>query len=223
MDINLNKYDKIISLGTTCTFSFLFSLKNFHRCIFDSAMATSMWAICQLLNNNFDGFLSDMAYQKMYDGLNGFTIYDKKYFIRTFGTNPTSPDFIAFCKSMQEKACEFMNELSTLSGNILFLRHEEKSYHNYYGNRIDHPDFNKYFEKPEIDYLKDFSNIIKNINPNIRFKILFISDNDDCFIDDEHNIIGIPDNPLAEFMNKHLHMLMTEHINNHSKFLSINI
>lgn len=220
MDLDLNKFDKIISLGTTCTFSFMFPMENFYRCIFDSSIVTPMWAVCQLISNNFEDFLSNVAYEKLYDGANGSGIYDKKYYIRTFGNNPLAPDYIAFCDIMKNKSAEFMETLRTATGNILFLRHAEVTYHKYYGNRLNHPDFVEYFAKPELDYVKDFSNIIKNLNPNIKFKILFMSDVDECFTDDEHNIIGIPDHPHAEFMNKDLHAIMKNHINRHCEFLS---
>jgi hypothetical protein len=164
-----------------------------------------------------------MAYEKLYDGSNGSGIYDKQYYIRTFGNDPAAPEYVSYCQLMKEKADEFMNLLKTFSGNILFLRHAEVPYHKYYGNRLDHPDFKEYFEKPELDYVKEFSDIIKNINPNITFKILFISDNDDCFVDEEHNIVGIPDHSLAEFMNKHLHAIMNDHFQTHAEFISKNL
>ena len=224
MNLNLNKFDKIISLGATCTFSWLFPLKNFHRCVFDTSLATSMWAICQLLDNDFENFLSDMAYEKLYEGGsgNGFATYDKKYFIRTFGNNPKDSDYLSFCQLMKEKAKEFLNLLKTHSGTILFLRQEEGSFHKYYGNRLPHASFAEYFVKPEIDYVKDFSDMVKNINPNLQFKILFLSGHD-CFVDKDHNIVVIPDHPLAEFMNKHLHSVMNSHFDIYSQFISQNV
>ena len=223
LNLNLDKFDKIMSLGATCTFSVLYSLNNFHRCLFDVSMVTSMWAICQLLENNFDNFFCDMAYEKLYDGINGCAVYDKKYGIRIHGSNPTSPSCLSFCESTKQQGMEFMNTLKNLTGNVLFLRHAEVPHHKYYGKRLNNPDFAMYYEKPELDYVKKFSNIIKNINPNVNFKILYISDVNECFIDSEHNIIGIPDNPLAEFLNKDLHYIMTSHLNEYSSFISENI
>jgi hypothetical protein len=220
MDLNLNKYDKIISLGTTCTFSFMFTLKNFHRSVFDTSIVAPMWGICQLISNNFDGFLSNMVYDKLYDGANGSGIYDKKYFMRTFGNNPRAPDYMGFCKIMQDKGDEFMELLKTAKGNILFLRHAEMQSHKYYGTRLPNVEFDVYYSKPEIEYVKQFSNIIKTINPNLKFKILFMSPDEDCFVDEEHNIIGIPDNEAAEFMNKDLKTIMNNHFNTYCSFMS---
>lgn len=221
MDLNLNKYDKIIALGFTCTFSFMFNLKNFQRSLFDTSIGAPMWAICQLISNNFDGFLSNMEYKKLYDGPNGYLMHDKKYFLRTFGNNPNATDYKGFCKMMQAKAVEFMDIIRSSTGKILFLRHAEIHSHKYYGNRLSHPVFDTYYLKPEIEYVKEFANIIKTINPLLDFKILFISPlpNDDCACDEDHNIICIPDNSLAEFMNKDLHELMKKHFSTYCHFM----
>ena len=220
LNLNLNKYDKILSLGSTCTFSVLFSLKNFQRSLFDSNLFTPMWSISNLLLNNFTDFLCDIEYGKFCDGVNGIMLYDKKYAIRIVGNDPNSHECKLFCEVMNTKAVEFMELLKTLSGNVLFLRHQEPSYHKYYGKRLDNPDFASYYEKPELHYVKEFSKIIKDINPNISFKILYMSDVDECFFDDEYNIVGIPNNPLAEFRNKDLHYIMTSHLNAYSSFIS---
>lgn len=186
----IHSFDKIISLGCKCYVKlFLDSIKHKSETQFFDYMGSSMWAINDLFKNDFSELLEDgvdsLEKKKiLYSGFDKYVLTDKKYYLRfkhDFKQNCNSEikdnikieDFNKVNEKYLRRKERLINILNEDKETLLFIRYEENQ-----ENRI------KYFgdKKPEIDYIYEFIDIIKQKYPLKKFCILFLSDtmeNDD--------------------------------------------
>jgi len=91
--------------------------------------------------------------------------------------------FDIFKDSYERKINRFKNLLIN-ENKILFIRFEESQ-----KDRIIYDVYKHYLNKTDLEYIKDFSNIIKKEYPNLEFKIIYISKTFDINYIKENNII----------------------------------
>lgn len=121
--------------------------------------------------------------------MNYYVIYDetnnKFKLIKSITNNKTkiSNNFDTFKNTYERKINRFKNLLIN-EEKILFIRFEESQ-----KDRIIYDSYKEYLNKPELDYIKDYSNIIKKQYPNLEFKIIYISKVLDINYIKENNII----------------------------------
>jgi hypothetical protein len=186
----IHSFDKIISLGCKCYVKlFLESIKYKSETQFFDYMGSSMWAINDLFKNDFSELLEDgidsLEKKKILNsGFDKYVLTDKKYYLRfkhDFKQNCNSQikdnikieDFNKVNEKYLRRKERLINILEDDKETLLFIRYEENQ-----ENRV------KYFgdKKPEIDYIYEFIDIIKEKYPLKKFCILFLSDtmeNDD--------------------------------------------
>jgi hypothetical protein len=178
----MQKFDKIISLGYICSLSN--TLKPTHpnmiSSVFDN-IATPMWAVYDLIQNNFDDFLSsgNMESRVLFDGTNEQFLIDKQYYTRVIYKNMDA-GYEKFRVRTLQRAQEFLSVLHDLNeknGTILFIRQEEPTVFEDRGNRIMQPEFVAKYAQTEVYYLQQMSLLLKQRYPLLKFKILFISCN----------------------------------------------
>ena len=203
----MNNY-KIISLGYNCF------IKKFTNDIginqetnFFDYIGTSMWAINKLFENNFANLFNEDDYENLkIQTDNLIVITNKHYYFRFLHDfkNNTHIDLIKFninkkidqkiiddvklqfykCKETYERRIIRLKDLLIKEKKILFIRLEETMH-----NRIIYDEYKSYFEKPELDYIIDYSKMIKINYPNLDFKIIYISKIHDNKYMMENNLI----------------------------------
>jgi hypothetical protein len=93
--------------------------------------------------------------------------------------------FEPFKLSFQRKIERLNNHLIN-EKQILFIRIEEIM-----DNRIIYEPYKYYYQKPELEYVKDFSNIIKTKYPDLVFKIIYLTKQSDTIYLKDLNLILI--------------------------------
>lgn len=192
----IKKFDYVIPLGYVCNVtSYVMQIhKREAAYVFDRA-GTSMWAVNELVKNNFEDFLNieNIIPMKLYENSETLTLTDKKYYVRiAMSINSNNNDLLKHNSDKLKHAERFMNLLNLENKTILFIRFEEPEVTEE-GQRIIYDEYKEKFQKDELFYLKDFTNYIKNKNPLLNFQILFINSKENF---NEEHIIGIKmDNP----------------------------
>ncbi len=213
-------YDNIISIGWICSVSkLLLSMGYLNKIsgVFDY-VASPMWAVAQLTENGFDGFLADIGQDKLFVNNNAETLFDTRYFVRLSGTSSTSDGFQRFKAKTIDQGKEFLNLIkSPEAGTVLFIRQEESDTNKQYGTRINRPEFADAYATPEFDHLKAFSQTIKLLNPNLKFQILYLSSLGN-FVDVANNIVGIPTTD-ADYCDPHIAKIMTTDMTKQKPFI----
>lgn len=216
----IQQYDNVISLGWICTVSnWLLSLGylNLSSGVFDH-VATPMWAVQQLIANNFDGFLDSIGQEKLFDNFDGLTTFDKRYFVRLSGTDATSDKFKAFCNRLKAQGAALIKLITEAKGTVMFVRQEEPATNVKFGKRLERPEFAQQYATSELDYLKQFVATVKLLNPTLEFKVLFLSSAGN-FTDAENNIIGIPTPDNCDYRDSRIVKLMSANAAKQSAFL----
>jgi hypothetical protein len=111
-----------------------------------------------------------------------------------------------------------MAQIQNCTDPLLFIRSEEPAAYPDLGNRIPLPQYTDEYQNDELYYLRQFSETVKQINPNLKFKILFLSSNGQM-IDEEHNIVGIP-LPNCDYRDPFISKRMLEAISAYDDFLN---
>lgn len=176
----MNNFESVVSLGYNCLPNSASDKNAFpftKDCFFDDII-TPMWAIKDLLVNNFDGFYDKSKYDKMklFDMPNSEFLTNKQYYIRftqTYQHNKLNAMFNLF-KIRQE------NLISALQSKkkMLFIRYEEAMITDstrLSGKRIIYPEYVEKYKKNELYYLTDFSTYLQKTYPQLNFTIMFIS------------------------------------------------
>jgi len=161
---------KIVSLGYNCYVK-KYVDDNFGKMetnFFDNT-GISMWAINELFKNDFSDLFNIEDYEKMEIVPKYFVYTNKKYYLRFLHDLSDLSRFNTFKESYQRRIKRLDDLIK--NQNILFIRFEEPQ-----TNRIMYDFYKEKFKKSELDYIKDFSNIIKKKYPNAKFKIIYISD-----------------------------------------------
>jgi hypothetical protein len=190
----MEKYN-IISLGYVCNvFGHLQSNKTLKKHLIHSVfdrIATPMWAIHDLLQNDFADFLleENIKHEQLFDQSDRKEWYDSKYYIRFLNTATHEQISHIFQKKINK-----LKEILTSGNNskpILFIRCEEK--HNYpkRGSRIMKDEYAEKYKKSELEYLTLLSHTLKSKYPDLDFKILFMGQSSQQSVDSDNNIICI--------------------------------
>jgi hypothetical protein len=205
MDTLIKTHDKVISLGYNCFIKKFIQDNGISQetHLFDW-IGTSMWSINLLLESDFKDFLRSSEYHRIKTLETGDKIYThKKYYLRfphdfhtkkTKGHNwpwqpiPTpkesfSMHFPAFAESYNRRIKRFKEVIGS-NQNLLFMRLEEDQ-----TNRIVYPEYQRHFEKTEMDEMIKFSQLIRGMNLNLRFMIVLISKQYENSYDKENHIL----------------------------------
>jgi hypothetical protein len=215
----LKQFDHVIPLGYVCTVSNV--LRSYNR--FEKATApfeclgTPMWAVDQLIANNFEGFLADMGKAKFFDGYDKEILFDKRYAICAAGEDVSAERFQHFCKAAQARGAALMNLIrNPETKSVLFVRHERPANVKGYGARLPREEFAQYQGVPELEYVNKFVETVKSLNPKLDFRVLFINEQAEPFVSGQ--IIGVP-SVDHDFRNPHIVEVMTTQLVPHSRFL----
>jgi hypothetical protein len=211
MDILKNKHDIVISLGATCF------IKQFLRrsgidqktYIFDW-IGSSMWGICDLIKYDFINMFNRDDYKYALTMKTDYImVINTLYYILFRHDFPSSLPgdqqnivqqnivqlndvqhsmhindnaFLEFQQKYAKRIIE-LKELLNDSKKILFIRHEQ-----YMENRIIYSAYEKQFETSELQYLIEFTKLLKVLHPVLKFNIIFISHTLQTEHLQEHNI-----------------------------------
>lgn len=202
-------YDKVLSLGSTC-YPKLFTNKYLKLCeteLFDY-IGTSMWAINELLLNDFENLVNETYFIKVPIFQDGPEIViNGKYYLR-FKHDLQDLDMINF-KPFQEKylrrISRFKNTMN-VNSNILFIRLQETQ-----KNRIRYNDR----QINEYDELDKFLSIMNKQYQNKVFTIIYINDEKDGW-NLRRDILSIKVDSIESWDpidNKLVNLLMKEQLN----------
>lgn len=206
----------VISVGYVCSVPALILRlgKRFAAYAFDN-MAIPMWAVAELLENDFDGFLANMEEQRLFEGTDTTFLTDSRYFARF------APGAVRDTarENALKRAKRLTATLATATEPVLFIRCEERDSYDDWGKRVTtqqtHSD--KYAHD-ERYWIEVFSSTIKRKYPMLRFKILFMN-KQDTFVDVEHNVVGIK-TPAFDYRSIHIGTEMYNALKLHDEFLS---
>jgi hypothetical protein len=156
---------------------------------FFDRLGTPMWAICEMLENNFDGFLD----QNKWHNIKPITIFNEempthdKYYIRAkhdFFKNNIRVHFKRFNETYFRRIERFI-EILAPSNKIVFIRIEEE----YINVRNLTPEQQEKYSVDEYQYVLNFCNIMKTKFGLTDFFVLYISTTKQNNF--EHNIITL--------------------------------
>lgn len=215
----------VISLGYSCeTAAFLAKQsvetgKKLKLCVFDR-MATPMWAVTQLVCNNFANLFDHVEPMHIFEQNPNKWLVDTQYYIRL---SPQMGDdqYTKYKSVILARAQQFfqtLNDAAETGQSVLFIRTQEPSTYSDYGVRIIYPQFQTQYQTSEHIYLQQFSQYIKSKYPKLHFQILFMNE-DGVFADVANNIIGIA-KPSGDYRDPHIGKLIEENIKAHSAHLS---
>lgn len=187
--------NNLVSIGYNCFFKKFLKTKIMFKKethFFDN-IGISMWAINELLSNDFEDFFNHEYYKKIQiknNEDNNF-LSNTKYYVRfphdlevsKFNNNYNNRYFVNFVNTYQRRKIRLYNFLTNCK-KIIFLRLEEDN-----DKRIFYPEYEEKFINTEFENLISFSEIIKKKFNNQNFVIIFISRTLETNIDDANNII----------------------------------
>jgi Xaa-Pro aminopeptidase len=221
----LNNFDNYISLGYVCNVASYIAQENkrFSAYVFDR-MGTPMWAVSELVANNFDDFLtkSNISAKVLFDKSDKTYVTDSKYYLRLMLTEQNMETaYDSYVNAVKLYKNRFMTAIMNSKESILFIRSEEPTSYTDLGNRIELPEYAEKYKHNELYYVQQFSDTIKKINPDLNFKILFLN-KDGNMIDDDHNIIGVPV-PECDYRDPFIAKKMVDSVNQQGEFLAHNL
>lgn len=187
--------NNLVSIGYNCFFKkFLMTKMMFKKetHFFDN-IGTSMWAINELLLNDFDDFFNHEYYKNIQIKINNDTNFlsNIKYYIRfphdlevsKFNNNYNNGYFINFINTYRRRKTRLYDFLTNCK-KVIFLRLEEDN-----EERIFYPEYEEKFKKTEFENLIFFTEIIKKKFHNLNFVVIFISRTLETNIYNSNNII----------------------------------
>lgn len=193
-------YDQVISLGYICNVpSYLKNANLRNKAYPFDRVATPMWAVYELIVNNFDQFLENLESKKLFIDNDDEFVVDTKYYTRL---SIHKQKFIDKLKEATKRRIGRFNDvLSDQNKSVLFVRLEEPEHYDDLGDRIMFDEYTSKYENDEKYYLVKLSDFLKNKYPNLNFKILFMSASGE-FTDPEHNIVGIQKPDIANYRER---------------------
>ena len=111
--------------------------------------------------------------------------------------------------------------MSTATGKVLFIRHEEPHFYGDRGARVGDPAYAARYAQTELHWLKQISQTIKSKYPSLDFKILFLNAAGE-FVDAPDNIVGIA-LPECDYRDRCIGGDMAKNVKAHSDFLAQNL
>ena len=221
----MENYDEIISLGYVCNVPELLSkLKRRQAAYPFDRVGTPMWAVHELLDNDFKDFLlkGNITSDALFDGKPTPFVYDSKYYTRLIANSKLMNDaaYDNLVERMRAREQRIREKLES-GDKILFIRSEEPSSHPDLGDRIIKPQYAEKYAQTEHHYLNQLSDLLKERYPSLQFKILFLN-SEGNFIDTEHNIVGIPVGPSG-YSGLTVGKDMKTHIDTHKTYIDANL
>lgn len=171
----LQKFNKIVPIGYICSLSgLLIKLGKRDEATAFEHMACPMWAVNELISNNFAGFLSNTVKQRVFEESAEEYNVDQQYYIRLLANGtPVS--------ALQARAAKFLPMLASAAErhqSVLFIRWAEPATYEGKGARIGFDAFATKYQKTEVEYTIELAAIIGQLFPSLQFKILLLSGNE---------------------------------------------
>lgn len=187
----LKKFKNLVNLGYiwTLTDFIIRQGKRYGKKPFDY-VAAPMWAVAELMENDFEDYLVDVEHRQVYSG--GATeddfCVDNRYYVQF----PQSYMPQQLHKAIQRSVSPFLDFLRVPTADLtLFIRVEERNSLPGLGTRkVSQAYQEKYHAGDELYYLKQFCQTVKTKYPSFHFKVLFLNCRDD-FVDNVNGIVGI--------------------------------
>jgi len=219
----LSKYTKTLSLGSTCfTKKFMLSIGINQETDYFDYIGTPIWAMTDLIKNNkldkifhYHDYKNIKILNDKEDSYNITYIPHFLIFKHDFAqshkqfTQPLSfVQFNDFKAKYTRRALRFYHSLHHCN-SILFIRYEQ------YKNYIIHDMYKDKYEKNELTQLCEFSFMLKEKYPNLKFNILFFYSNvENSYYDNIHNILILKNTKILTYENCHekIHEICTENI-----------
>ena len=202
----MNIFDKyiLLSLGSNCNVKkYIDTIKPNNPTQFFDYIGTSMWAINELIENDFTDIFNKDDFENMRTNTKyGNIVTNKKYYLRflhdlknidhdktkvyTINNNihVCKANNFAECKDKYDRRRQRFIDILTSSNKILFIRLEEDN-----RDRIIYDIYKDKLQKSELEYTFDLSNTLKRKYTSLDFMILVISFNHDTTYYQEHNVI----------------------------------
>jgi hypothetical protein len=214
----MEHFDDVISIGYICNVSMLLgtTLKNTY--VFDRT-ATPMWAVNQLIKNNFQDFMlkDNIKSKKLFTNTENMYAVDEKYYIRLIMKLPLSEErYQKFYNNISAAKDRFLEKLSS-KGHVLFIRCKEPYSYKDDGDRILTPDHAKKYQQNESEYVKGFTKMIRNRYPDLKFSVLYLN-GEKTTVNYENHIITIPE-PKFSWKDPRVARKMTRHISKFRAFV----
>tara|TARA_R100001163_G_C5067572_1_gene206818 strand:- start:3100 stop:3750 length:651 start_codon:yes stop_codon:yes gene_type:complete len=216
----MDKFRKLVSLGYICTvFALKFQTlerKDRKSMVFDN-VGVPMWAVHDLIKNDFSDFIEpeNVEKRKLFKDSDEEIWVDKKYYTRFM----FSPEKIK--PKLNKKIENFRNALGSKTEPILFVRYKEMVNYDDRGDRIKFSEYDAKYAITERKYLEQLSDHFKATYPELEFKILFMSDEENSN-DTDHNIVTI-NTPKLDYRNKRIGKQMQDVLTYHKEFLDANL
>ena len=194
-------FDKVIPVGGNCYFKLYFTLMKYNQeTYFFDYLGSPMWAVNQLIDNGFKNLFIREDYVNMNILSNKPDEYiytNKKYYLvikhdfknQKFKKGEiilTNEQFNEF-QTKYERRIERFNELMNTNKNILFLRFQEHK------NKVIYPEYEELYKKSELEYMFEFSDLIKTKFSTLKFKIIYITKDFDNKYYEDKNLIVLKD------------------------------
>lgn len=168
----LQKFNKIVPIGYICSLTgLLIKLGKRDEATAFEHMACPMWAVNELIANNFTGFLSNTQLQRVFEDSPEEYVVDQQYYIRLLANGtPIS--------ALQTRAAKFLPMLTTAAQrgqSVLFIRWAEPATYEGKGARIGFDAFAAKYQKTEAECTVELATLIAQLFPTLQFKILLLS------------------------------------------------
>lgn len=178
-----SQYENIISLGYSCfPKKYLIYIQRSAETHFFDWLGTSLWTICDLIENDFDVFDDSSQFENMQIYPNRKIMTEKKYYIRLVHDDIRDSNKLKdFIDKYKRRANRFIDLMKT-GKEVLFIRYQDHEI-----NRIIHDEYKEKLKHNEFYYIEKLVQIIKN-KYHDNFKILFINNKKSEISDDKHII-----------------------------------
>jgi hypothetical protein len=207
---------KIVSLGYVCSVHVIkraFNKGDKCACVFDN-MAIPMWAVHDLIKNDFDSLMlkENMEKTVLFDNTDEKTWVDKKYNTRFGFYKPGKHE--KYADNLNERI-EHFKAYFEAEKTVLFIRAEEVHSYEGRGNRIMSAEYDEKYAKTEKEYLQSLSAHLKETYPELKFKILHLNYTED-YEDAEHGILGL-NTPVVDYRDRYVVKKMKATVNDHKE------
>ena len=185
-----------MSIGYICNVPTALGTVGNNKYVFDR-MATPLWAIKDLLGNDFSDFMlkDNLEHKQLFQDSDEKYWVDTKYYVRLSVNGDISDERHAkMYQRMMEAKERFMGNLNDDNKSVLLIRSEEPSSYPDKGERILTNQEKLRYSKRELTHLQEISSLLKSKYPKLNFKILFLSSEGE-FVDNTNRIVGIPNVP----------------------------
>lgn len=179
----LSQYDNIISLGYNCfPKKYLKYIEKTTETHFFDWIGTSLWTICDLIENDFNVFDDSSEFENMQIYPNRKIMTEKKYYIRLVHDDIRDSNKLKdFIDKYRRRANRFI-DLMKIGKEVLFIRYQDHEI-----NRIPYDEYKEKQKYDEFYYIEKLVGIIKN-KYHDNFKIIFINNKKTEISDDKHII-----------------------------------